>query len=330
MKSALRPIGPVVVATLAILALAGCSASDEGDDGSASDSATRTVSTDYGDVEVPADPRRVVVLNHALAGYLYHLDVPVTAITPEDADQDEGAFSEFWAAEAEAAGTTFLPWSVDGFDLESVLAADPDLIVGGGIGFPLTQAEQVYDELTDIAPTVLVGGELDNWRQQFSFLADEVFDRPDEYQRLLTLHEERVARVREAITPPGPAAYLSITADNTPYVLIEDQGLPADLAAVGIEAAPVFAEGDFEPYTAGGDMFTLATEEIAATLTQPTVFVTGFNGDTTDVATLAEHPAYASLPSFQSGDAHDLPYWTVRPDYDESLALLDIIEEMFG
>lgn len=55
----------------------------------------------------------------------------------------------------------------------------------------------------------------------------------------------------------------------------------------------------------------------------------GFNGDTTDVATLEQNPVYAALPAFQGGNSYDLPYWALRGDYDEAMALLDIIEEMF-
>ncbi|ATL25651.1 ABC-type Fe3+-hydroxamate transport system, periplasmic component [Streptomyces formicae] len=167
--------------------------------------------------------------------------------------------------EAKKDGTTFLPWSVDGFDLEAILALDPDLIVGGGIGFPLFQAEKVYDKLSDIAPTVLVGKKLGDWRGQFSFLADDVF-----------------------------------------------------------------AKGGFKVYGQGGDMFELSTEKVGQTITQPSVFVMGFNADTTDVATLKKNPVYGALPAFKSDHAYDLPYWVLRGDYDESMALLDIIEQKFS
>lgn len=68
-------VGPIIVLALA---LAGCSSS--GSEDSAGD-ATRVVKTDQGEVTVPADPQRVVVLNHALTGYLFNLDVPVVATT---------------------------------------------------------------------------------------------------------------------------------------------------------------------------------------------------------------------------------------------------------
>ncbi|MGC5346870.1 ABC transporter substrate-binding protein [Streptomyces sp. DT24] len=325
------PARLLAFALVAALALTGCSASDSSGDGDKAPVAkTRTVKTDYGEVKVPTDPKRVVVLNHALAGYLYDLDVPVRATIPEDAD-GKGKFSPYWEKEAKEDGTTFLPWSVDGFDLEAILALKPDLIVGGGIGFPLFQAEKVYDNLSGIAPTVLVGKKLGDWRSQFSFLADDVFGKPDVYDRHLAAYDKRIAEVKKAITPPpGPVSFLALTGDGTAYGLVESVGLPTELKRVGIEPAPVFAKGGFKVYGQGGDMFELSTEKVGQTITQPSVFVMGFNADTTDVATLKKNPVYGALPAFKANHAYDLPYWVLRGDYDESMALLDIIEKRFS
>ncbi|MGK9148080.1 ABC transporter substrate-binding protein [Plantibacter flavus] len=322
-----------LIATMLVagLALTGCSASAGSAESTGSADATRTVTTDYGDVVIPTDAERIVVLNYALAGYLYNLDVPVLATIPEDADATEGEYSEFWAEDAEEDGTEFLPWSVDGFDLEAILALEPDLIIGGGIGFPLFQAEEAYDDLSDIAPTVLVGAGLGTWQDQFAFLAEDVFDRTEEYEAALDAYDDRVAEVKDVITAPaGPVSFLTFTADGTAYALVESIGLPTEFAAVGIEPAPIFAEGDFEVYGGGGDMFELSTEQVGQTITQPSVFVMGFNGETLDVALLQTNPVYAALPAFQSGNAYDLPYWALRGDYDEAMALLDVIEQQFS
>lgn len=221
------PARLLAVAVVAALALTGCSAADPSGDGDkASAAKTRTVTTDYGKVKVPAEPKKVVVLNHALAGYLYDLDVPVHATIPEDAD-GKGEFSPYWEKEAKEDGTTFLPWSVDGFDLEAILALEPDLIVGGGIGFPLFQAEKVYDDLTDIAPTVLVGKKLGDWRSQFSFLAGDVFGKADVYDKHLAAYDKRIDEVKKAIKPPaGPVSFLTFTGDGTAFGLVESVGLP--------------------------------------------------------------------------------------------------------
>ncbi|MGW0180594.1 ferric enterobactin (enterochelin)-binding protein, partial [Nocardia sp. NPDC003345] len=127
MRSRRRRLPAVLAAlTAAAVALAACSASDP----EAGAGTTRTVHTAQGDITVPADPQRVVVLNYALAGYLYDLDVPVVATTSEDSGKP-GEFSEFWKDDAAADNTELLSWSTDGFDYEAILAADPDLIVAG-------------------------------------------------------------------------------------------------------------------------------------------------------------------------------------------------------
>ncbi|TCN55689.1 iron complex transport system substrate-binding protein [Rhodococcus sp. SMB37] len=330
-----RRIIPLCAAVLTAFALTACgqdSGTDPGTDSAEQSSAeeTRAVATPMGEVTIPADPQRVVVLNYALAGYLYHLDVPIVGVTPEDAD-GAGIFSEFWADDAEAAGTEFLPWSVDGFDIESIAAMDPDLIIAGGVGFPYLQASEAYDDLSTVAPTVLVDRQFQTWQEQFGFLANDVFDQSDVLTQLTQEYEDRRAEVIESITPPpNPVSYVTITADGTPYVLIEDMGLPADLVDFGFEPAPVFANSGAEPYTEGGDMFEVSLETIGQVVTTPTVFVTGFNGPGPSVEELRENPIYAALPAFAAGHAYDMPYWAIRADYDEAIAFLDHLEEQFA
>jgi iron complex transport system substrate-binding protein len=334
-----RPV-PALTALLvgAALALTGCSSSDPADGAthatsSAGDtgSATRVVHTDQGDVTVPAAPQRVVVLNYALAGYLYDLDVPVAATTSEDFDH-KAELSPRWGDKPEKDGTQLLTWGMDGFDYEAILQLEPDLIVAGGVGLPNALAVKAYDRLSTIAPTVVVSNTLTTWQDQLSFVAGDVLGRSADYDRLRATYDDRVADVKKAIPlPPTPVATVTVTADGTPYLLFDDGGLPEALAEVGLEPAPLAEEFGLEPYTKGGDMAELSTEQVGKVLAKvPTVFVTGFNADTADVASLSSKPVWAALPSFSGKHAYDLPYWTVRGDYDEALALLDEIQKQFS
>ena len=310
----------------AALLLTGCSSGSQAADPDAETAATedRVVQTEQGEVTVPADPQRVVVLNYALAGYLYDLDVPIVATTSEDFDH-EPEFSEMWGEAPEEDGTEFLTWGMDGFDLEAILELEPDLIIGGGLGLPNGLATKSYEQLSQIAPTVIVGKDLATWQDQYSFIAEDVFGRADDYDQALAAYEERVSEVKEAITvPASPVSALTITAEGTPYLLFEDSDLPVALAELGFETA-------LEPYNPGGDMAELSTEQAGQILADvPLLFITGFNADTTDVATLEQQPLWAGMTSFSNDDAYDLPYWTVRGDYDETMALLDIIEQQFS
>ncbi|MGC2942576.1 MULTISPECIES: ABC transporter substrate-binding protein [unclassified Brevibacterium] len=299
------------------------------DSSSASGSETRVVTTEQGEVEVPADPQRVVVLNYALAGYLFDPDVPVVATTPEVTETD-GEFSQFWSEEAEAQGTEFLPWSNDGFDLEAIIAADPDLIIAGGIGFPLKHATDSYDRLQEVAPTVLVSGDKQTWQDQFSFIASDVLGRQADYEKFVSVYEDRVAEVKDNISiPEGEISILTLDSKDTPYILIEGESLSAELEPLGFTTAPLFEENDIEPYTAGGDMFGPSLEVLPDILNSETVFVVGFNNASIGVDDLKDEAPYDRVPAFESGQVHDLPYWSMRGDYDEAMALLDIVEDMF-
>lgn len=293
--------------------------------------ATRTVSTVKGDVTIPSKPKRVVLLNYNLAGYLYDLGLPVVSMVTEYTDRDvtKATPYEAWAEDFTKAGTTFMHWPAGGYNIEAVAAAKPDLIIGGGLGFPFKQGTDAYDKLKAIAPTILVDNKLESWQQQFEFLA-KAFGQPQVFQDAVKKYEARVAEVKAAITPPpGPVAFLSITAQGKAYGLIENRGVPAEFAKLGIEPAPIFATGKFKPYTAGGDSFEITPEQLPSTVTQPSVFIVGFSGQTFTADSLRSQPVYASLPAFSANRAFDLPYWVQRPDLDKAIATLDVVEKMF-
>ena len=322
-----RTLPGALIALLSLLTLliAGCSSAAEDDAGG-----ERVVKTDQGEVRIPAAPERVVVLNYALAGYLFDLNAPVVATTPAVTDGEE-EYDPAWAADAERNGTEFLPWSNDGFDMEAILDADPDLIIAGGLGFPLKHATTSYDRLSQIAPTVIVSGDLTEWRDQYKFLAGDVFGQPEKYTEAVKAYDSRLEEVRKAITvPEGESTFLTFTADGRAFVSIEDRGLPKEFKRLGFRPAPLFATGRYEPYTPGGDSFALSSEQVGQVITQDTVFVLGFNADVTSVAQLRQQPIYAALPAFLKNQAYDLPFWVQRGDYDEAMRMLDIVEKMFG
>ncbi|MBK0331613.1 ABC transporter substrate-binding protein [Brachybacterium sp. MASK1Z-5] len=318
------------LAAAPLLGLAACSTGSSGSDASdgGGSAGTRTVTTPKGDVEVPTDPQRIVVLNYALAGYLYDLGIKVSATTTEASDS-QGSFSEMWGDAPKSDGTQMLSWTADGFDLEAVLKQDPDLIIAGGWGFPYFQADKAYDDLTGIAPTVLVDKAFTNWEQQFSFLAEKVFDKSPEYEKLVAAYKDRVAEVRDAITvPPQPISLIYVTPEGTPYLTLDDYA-PEEFAAVGFEIDPIASKNSLKPYTQGGDSAELSTEKLGELVTSPTVFISGFNQDTFSVEDLEKRAVWKDLPAFAEGHAYDLPYWISRHDYDEALALLDLLEEKF-
>ena len=141
----------VITAPLALavaLGLAGCSSDEEDATAAAAEPTTRTVSTNQGEVEVPAEPVRVAALDNTSFATLKAMGVEPVAV-PKELLPATGY--EDWAADEAIAdvGTHREP------DFEALNAAEPDLIVGG------YRFADHYDELTRIAPTIDVAPSAD-------------------------------------------------------------------------------------------------------------------------------------------------------------------------
>ena len=326
---AVRPLVLTVAAALLVASGCGSGALTEGGGGANEDNGTRVVHTDKGKVTVPEKPKRIVVLNSALAGYLYAMDVPVHGTIP--LNPTAKGFPEFWADEAEQDDTMMVPWSNDGFDLEALLAEQPDLIIAGGQGFPGSQAADAYQDLSEIAPTVLVSTELSRWDQELEFIADEILGMPQRADKLMRAYEDRANAVRQAIDPPPtPVSYLLMLSNREPWSIPESASLPTTLADIGIDSYPVLEKNPKIELFGSGDSFGMTEEKVSDLIVGRTIFVLGFQSDVTSVEELSQEKVYAQLPAFESGHAYDLPYWAHRADYYATMALLDHIEEEFG
>lgn len=321
-----------IALTLAVLVVvgAGCGTDAAGEPGEQTPvGGDRVVATEKGDVTIPADPQRVIVLNSALAGYFYALDVPVHGAIALNTDAKE--FPDLWADDAAEDGTVMIPWSNDGFELEALLAEEPDLIVAGGQGFPGSQAAEVYDQLTAIAPTVLVSSKLTRWQDELAFIARDLLGAPEKGEALIETYEVRVTEVRHTITaPPTPVSYLLMLPDGRPWSIPETSSLPVTLGELGLEPAPIIADNpDFETF-GSGDSFDISKELVDQVFVYPTIFVLGFQADVTTAEELSQQKIYGGLPAFKADHAYDLPYWAHRADYLATMELLDLIEKKFG
>ena len=321
-----------VAVTLALLVVvgAGCGTGAAGHSGEQTPAGgDRVVATEKGDVSIPADPQRIIVLNSALAGYFYALDVPVHGAIPLNTEAKE--FPDLWADDAEEDGTVMIPWSNDGFELEALLAEEPDLIVAGGQGFPGSQAAEAYDQLTAIAPTVLVSSKLARWQDELAFIAGDLLGAPEKGAALIETYEARVTEVRHTITPPPtPVSYLLMLPDGRPWSIPETSALPVTLGELGLEPAPIISDNpDFETF-GSGDSFDISKELVDKVFVYPTIFVLGFQADVTSADELSQQKIYGELPAFKEGHAYDLPYWAHRADYLATMELLDLIEKEFS
>ncbi|QBS40724.1 iron siderophore-binding protein [Nocardia sp. CS682] len=315
----------LILALVAVLAACGNSTSDE-----SSKSGTRQVETAKGVVTVPADPQRIVVVNGALAGYLYDLGAKVKAADPRalGVTLKPGEFPPAWAADAKQQGTEAVP-SGDSMNLEFIAAQQPDLIIGGGPGYPGQQSINDYDKLTAIAPTALVPSNITNWQDQLKSVAD-IVNQSAKVDKLITAYNDKVAKVKAGIkVPQGATAVMQSRKDNKPTLVAPNTPLAALLSSVGITMDDkVEAKAGNPPRPAAGDWVSFSPELLSTVVDAPVLFVVTLDGGR-NIAQLKEDPMLAQLPAFRAGQVYELPTTSQRPDYRSAMSTLDLLAERF-
>ncbi|MGW6123604.1 ABC transporter substrate-binding protein [Nocardia sp. NPDC055165] len=315
----------LIVAVAATAAGCGSSTADQ-----AADTGTRQVETAKGLVTVPADPQRIVVLNGALAGYLFDLDAKVKAADPRilGITLKPGEFPPSWAADAAEQGTEAVP-SGDDLNLEFIAAQRPDLIIGGGPGYPGMQSIKNYDKLTAVAPTALVPSDAANWQDQLKSVA-HIVNRPDKVDSMITTYDDKVAKVKSGMKlPQGATAVMQSQSDGKPILLAPNTPLATLLAEVGFTIDDkIEAKAGNPPRPAAADWVTFSPELLSTVVDAPVLFVISVDNGR-DIAQLKADPALAILPAFQKSQVYELPADSKRPDYRVAMATLDLLAERF-
>ncbi|MFP4634456.1 MAG: ABC transporter substrate-binding protein [Nitriliruptoraceae bacterium] len=179
---------PAAVLAL-VLTLSACAGeADELSEAAEDDAAeTRTVTHDQGETEVPAEPERVVTLDSPHLDAALALGVTPVGSTAVFADEGLPSYLDDRTGEVEVVGTIEEP------DLEAVAALEPDLILSATV-----RHEQIYDQLSEIAPTVFTESSGTDWKQGVSLVA-EALGRADEGERALAEHEQRATELGEEL-----------------------------------------------------------------------------------------------------------------------------------
>lgn len=145
----------------------------------------RTISHLAGETTIQGTPNKIAVLDYRLADSLLALGVTPYAMTTY-------------------LGETKLPY-IDGtpledaiplgdkVELETLLESSPDLIIAR------KSDEALYDSLSKIAPTIILSVP-DDWRKGFEEVAS-ILEKEDAAEQWLTKYDEKVASVKDAITP---------------------------------------------------------------------------------------------------------------------------------
>lgn len=147
----------------------------------------RDITHIMGVTAVPDQPLRIVALTNEATEDLLALGlVPVGAVRSANADP-------WFDHVADALKDTTLVGEELAPNLEVILSLQPDLILGNK-----KRHEQIYEQLSAIAPTVFVENITGQWRSNLAFYA-EAAGRVAEGEALLGDYEDRVAAIKAAL-----------------------------------------------------------------------------------------------------------------------------------
>ncbi|WP_150958001.1 siderophore ABC transporter substrate-binding protein [Microbacterium testaceum] len=188
-----RLFRPLAAASLAAaLALTGCASSAPAPANDAAAAATVTVDDNHGSIEVPVSPERVVALDNTTFQTLSDWGVTLVA-APKPLMYD------LWPSlsggdEVLDAGLHREP------NIENILAADPDLIVGG------YRFREIYHQLKDIQPATIEtsprdGEEHTSELKRQTTILGQVFDKTAEATALNAGLDDAISDAKAAYDP---------------------------------------------------------------------------------------------------------------------------------
>lgn len=242
---------------------------DDSKDTSQNNDETVIVNDVRGEVEIPANPQRIVDLS-GNSDILSILGYKVVGTANSDA-YDYTKFPSYLEDVLE--GATILGYSMqDTMDIEAVMNVEPDLIIIS------TVQEKMYDQLKEIAPTVMIELEALNWKDDIMTIA-KVFNKEDVATAWIKEYEEKAKAAGDAIKSMNgeDKSYLSFLASSGQFfvfggagfgsVLYEDMGLniPAGMPEQSNISLPVVTYEGLAAIDADY-IFLIATKEDLAEL----------------------------------------------------------------
>ncbi|TPE70630.1 siderophore ABC transporter substrate-binding protein [Halalkalibacterium halodurans] len=144
-----------------------------------------TVQHDLGEAVIPKNPETVVVFDFGTLDSLDRLGVEVAGVPQANVPAYLSQYEEETYANV---GTLFEP------DFETIYDLQPDLIIISG------RTSEAYDELSDIAPTLFVGLDTENYLESFRSNMEtlgEIFGKETEVEEALANLEASIEEVQQ-------------------------------------------------------------------------------------------------------------------------------------
>ena len=211
----MKKLKSLVVLALALttFGLIGCSSNDT----TKESSETRKVETVKGEVEIPANPKKIVDISGS-SEELVLLGHNVVATSNVDSYDTSNvpSYMKDKLGDAKVVGHSMMETA----DIEAILACEPDLIIMS------TRQEKIYDELKEIAPTVMLKDQSNDWEAKLKDVA-KLFGQEDEAQAWLDDYYAKAEKLGKEIKEANgeDTTYLTVLASSGSFMVFSEGGI---------------------------------------------------------------------------------------------------------
>ena len=271
-------------------------------------------------------PQRIVSTSVTLTGSLLAIDAPVVAsgaTSPGNRVADSQGFLKQWGDVAKQRQVQRLYIG----EAKAVAAQMPDLILISATGGD--SAIMLYDQLSAIAPTLIINYDDKSWQQLLTQLGEITGHEQQAAQRIASF-DKQLAEVKAQITlPPQPVTALVYnpaahganiwTPESAQGKLLQQLGFTQATLPANLQTSQTQGKRH--------DIIQVGGENLASALNGETLFL--FAGDEQDARALAQNPLLKHLPAVQQQRVYPLGTETFRLDYYSASQLLTRLTQLF-
>ncbi|MEM7061881.1 MAG: iron-siderophore ABC transporter substrate-binding protein [Cyanobacteria bacterium P01_B01_bin.77] len=280
--------------------------------------AVKRIKHAFGETEVPTNPTRVIVL-----GYTTVEAVIAHGVQPIGAPDGVVSSLSHLSLDNDITADIGSPTQPS---LETIVALKPDLI--------LTSKYRLgdgYDQLAQIAPTVVLDIDDDHQWKELTRLCGEALGKQAETQRLATVYETKLQTVKDKISQTAKQPQVSIVSI-----------LPGMIRAAGTEtfAGSVLADAGIarppsQTQAQGPQNISLESLDL---LDGDVIFIMGLQGDTdmaiqvqTEIDRIKAQPLWSQLKAVQNNQVYEVDsHWMIGSYIAADLILDDLLTYMGG
>ncbi|WP_080792353.1 Fe2+-enterobactin ABC transporter substrate-binding protein [Corynebacterium pacaense] len=319
----------LLAAALVALLAAGCgqAATDTpvataGNDGSW----PRTITHAVGETTIPEKPLRIVSTSPSITGTLLAVDAPVvgTASALVTALTDEKGFFTQWAGVADERGVEVVYPNLE-VDLDAIDAFAPDLIIGSISGGDAVANE--YEQLSDIAPTILLNYAEPSWRELTRTIAG-ITGTEENAEQVFADYEAFVdEKAQEIHLPEQPVSALAYLGADGGWVFDPDSQQADLLASIGFDYVGV---SDRYTTQSNNGVSVVTPENLPAALEQARTLFLVPTGGPAPTGEFTANPLLGNLPAVTGERVFSLGGQSFRLDYYSARATIEHLVEQFS